>query len=377
MTRASPLPVTFLTGFLGAGKTTLLNRLLRGTHGVRLSVLVNDFGAINIDAGLVEVLERDVISLTNGCACCTMRGGLVTSVLQVLDGPNPPEHLVVEASGIADPVAMAGAFRLPLLRERARIHAIITLVDAENARNPRLDAQLIQDQIQAADIVVLNKIDLVDVVTRRERREWIRSLVPQARIVEVVNAEVPLDLVLGGEEVGNRRVASGFIGDGELGGTSRRRSTRPTSQGSRGVGSEGDRPGDGGEGGDGGQGHVVYESWSYETECRLAYRAVRDALEMLPSSIFRAKGVLQLADMPNVRFVAQMVGRRVSIEPEGLWGDEWPRTEIVCIGEPGALTTDELARRLNACVTGAVVLMSHENLQLAKRRCQRSAVGAL
>ncbi len=337
MTSPSTLPVTILTGFLGTGKTTLLNRLLRVNHGMRLAVLVNDFGAINIDARLIDYLDEDSISLTNGCVCCSMRGNLVTSTLAVLERPEPPEHLIVEASGIADPIGVAAAFRTSALRERTRVDGIITLVDAEQARNPRLDRQLIHDQVRSADLVVLNKVDLVDAARRAEVAGWIRSLAPGARVIEAVGAEVPFEVVMG---IDSRRDHS-------------------------------QTPVDGNDGR-----HLPFGTWSYSTAHPLAYRSVRAALETLPPEIFRAKGILALADAPNLRFTLQMVGRRISIEPEGTWGERQLGTELVCIGSPGAISTAELSQRLDACITTSVTLMTRQNLGLLKRRVRRQTLSA-
>jgi G3E family GTPase len=157
-----PVPVTLLTGFLGAGKTTLLNRILQGSHGLRIGVMVNDFGAVNIDAQLVDAIAGDVVDLSNGCVCCTMRGGLVQQTLKLLSRRNPPDYLVVEASGISDPVGVAGAFRTTALREQTRLDAVVALVDVEHIRDAYLDQQLIHDQLASADVIVLNKVDLVD-----------------------------------------------------------------------------------------------------------------------------------------------------------------------------------------------------------------------
>ncbi len=324
LTPLYPIPVTILTGFLGAGKTTLLNRILRGNHGRRIGVLVNDFGAVNIDAKLVDSVADggQGINLSNGCICCSMQGDLVTSTLTMLTGPNPPEQIVIEASGISDPFGVAGAFRTSQLRDRTRLDGVVALVDAENARSRFLDRQLVEDQIRAADIVLLNKADLVGRERLLELEFWIRDLVPRARVIPTIRADVPLDLLL---DVGGATSSSAHD----------------------------HAPHD----------IAQFTTLSYGSGCRLAYRKVQAALESLPLDVFRAKGTLYLADAPNLRFVAQMVGRRVSIDVDRPWGEETARTEIVVIGAPGSLTAEDVTARFDACITDAIPIMANEPFQ--------------
>ncbi len=128
-------PLTILTGFLGAGKTTLLNRLLNGDHGLRVAVLVNDFGAINIDAELVVGVAGDVISLANGCICCSLRDDLVQVVLEMMERPERPEYVILEASGVADPAGITLAFHTPRLRDRIRLDSV-TCVSTPSRSSP-------------------------------------------------------------------------------------------------------------------------------------------------------------------------------------------------------------------------------------------------
>ncbi|QAX27981.1 CobW family GTP-binding protein [Leisingera sp. NJS204] len=153
------LPVTIISGYLGAGKTTLINRLLAEDHGLKLTVIVNDFGAINIDDALIQDTAGGTIALTNGCACCTMGDDLSLALRDILNRPDRPDHLVIEASGISDPVAIANS----VLNEIGLSYGgIVTLVDAENAGTLLSDplvAPQAEQQIRAADLVIVSKCD--------------------------------------------------------------------------------------------------------------------------------------------------------------------------------------------------------------------------
>jgi Ni2+-binding GTPase involved in maturation of urease and hydrogenase len=167
-------PVTVLTGFLGAGKTTLLNRILNGDHGMRVGVLVNDFGSINIDADLVVDVESDVISLANGCVCCSIRDDLSAAVIQVMERPERPEYILLEASGVAEPTGIALTFADdPSLIDRVRLDSIICVIDAEQVFAAPDQIELKIWQVATADMVILNKTDLVGREQIQRIGEWL------------------------------------------------------------------------------------------------------------------------------------------------------------------------------------------------------------
>src|SRR5271167_4835683 len=157
------VPITILTGFLGAGKTTLLNRILTGNHGLRVGVLVNDFGSINIDAELVVGVDGNMISLANGCVCCQIRDDLVESVVDLIGRPERIEYILLEASGVADPAGIFATFNDANLRDQIRLDSVICVVDAEQVfahpeYPPLMDLKL--RQVGFADMLILNKVDL-------------------------------------------------------------------------------------------------------------------------------------------------------------------------------------------------------------------------
>ena len=193
-----PTPLTLLTGFLGAGKTTLLRRLLSDPRGVRYGVLVNDFGAINIDAGLVVETKADSIALSNGCVCCSLKDDLVAAVGDILARTPRPDHILLEASGVSRPLAILSALDAPELREKVAVEATLCLVDA--AEFGGLDfamTELAIDQACSSDILIINKCDVASEKQVAEVEGTLSGPLPEIRMVRAVEADVPRGLVVG------------------------------------------------------------------------------------------------------------------------------------------------------------------------------------
>ncbi|SEB07024.1 CobW family GTP-binding protein [Rubrimonas cliftonensis] len=288
------LPLTVLGGYLGAGKTTLLNRMLTGDHGRRIAVIVNDFGALNVDASLIADHAGDTIALTNGCICCSAADGTATAIARILKRAADFDHIAIEASGVAEPGKVArnaAAFRLPL-------DGVIVLADAEQlpeqAAN-RYTGRAVAAQLRQADLVVLNKTDLASSDSLAASRALIARHAPAAPVIETRHADVPASVLFGAH-------------DADVGRPDAEALAQPADH------------------------DAAYKSALFERAEPMSRAEIEALAAKLSAQAIRAKGHVSLAEDPSARHLYQQVGRRWTLTPNGRWGATTPSTRIVSIG---------------------------------------------
>ncbi len=319
-------PITVLTGFLGAGKTTLLNRILNGDHGLRIAVMVNDFGSINIDADLVVGVEAsgDIINLANGCICCSMRDDLLTAVEQITERPEQPQYIIVEASGVADPSRIAFTFMNASLRGHVRLDSILCLVDASQVFAVPEHMELKTRQIAYSDMLILSKTDLVSREEVGRIRAWLDERFGHYRLVEAPGGEVPMEILLSSGRFDPSQMDAGHAPADKCAGGNCHHETH--------------------------QHHTsTFSTWSFETDRPLSLEALRSAASKLPANIYRAKGVVYSSDAPDRRAVLQVVGKRVDISLQEEWGERPPLTQIVAIGSCDGIDAKALQDKFERC----------------------------
>jgi G3E family GTPase len=340
------LPVTIITGFLGSGKTTLLNHILTNQDGIKTAVLVNEFGEIGIDNELIISTEDNMIALNNGCICCTINNNLLDAVYQVLERSEKMDYLVVETTGLADPLPVALTFLGTELRDMTRLDSIVTVVDCENFSLDLFNSQAAYSQIAYGDIILLNKVDLVDEADVDRLEVRIREMKEGARILRTTRAQIPLPLVL---SVGL------FESD-------RYYETEESEHYHHEHDHEHDHH-DHHDHHDGECSHDYHDhshhdhshhlendgftSISFESDRPFDIRKFQNFLDnQLPSTIFRAKGLLWF-DCSPLRHVFHLSGKRFSIDDDQWRGE--PKIQLVLIGQN--LDNEKLRSQLEACLS--------------------------
>ena len=300
------VPVTVIGGYLGSGKTSTLNHLLAVKSGPRLGVLVNDFGSISIDEKLIVSRDGDVVTLANGCACCSVAGDLGEALDKLARAKSSPEHIVVEASGVADPARIAALARSPGLEPRAPV----VVVDAETivARaSDKFVGRLVGRQIAKAGLIVLNKVDLVARERLEAARAFIAAKAPEVSVIETSYGRVDAAALMGAETATPSRFVCDLPEDDATG---------------------------------------VFESHVWTADGPVDVLALTEAVRLLPGSVMRAKGLVRGSE--GRLFEIHRVGARVAATPFEARTLAM-RSELVVIALSGMLDWAQLDRSLNAC----------------------------
>jgi G3E family GTPase len=304
------LPVLVVSGFLGAGKTTFINRLLISAEGRRIAAIVNDFGAINIDAELIAERSETVLDLSNGCICCSLQGDLLRTLKLITSRGDLPDLVVIEASGIADPQGIVAALMDPALWGSVLLDAVLTVIDAEDcaATPTRMEDPIWRAQVDSADLLVLTKTASTDTAPLKERLDEI------GRAPVLLSDDQPLraDLLLG-------------TGAGD----------RPRPELRPALGDD------------------RFVSLEVESAEPARLPVFQEAIEQIAPSLLRAKGIMTFGEMPGRTLLFQMTGRRATFVPHE---KEASGCRLVLIGERSDFDTETAARLLARALPGMVLL---------------------
>jgi G3E family GTPase len=307
------LPVTVIAGFLGSGKTTLVNHILGNSAGLKAAVIVNEIGEIGIDGDLIIATENDMVELSNGCICCSINNDLVETIFRVLERRPEIDYLVVETTGLADPLPVVLTFLRSEFRDIVRIDAIVTVADAECFSLDLFDSPAARNQLRYGDTILLNKNDLASPARLSEVEEKIRMVRDGARIVRTTRCGVPLPLILSVDLFEAERLLPDECTDHDHG---------PASH----LHDDG------------------FEAVSFQIDQPFATQKFQQFLEQLPPNVFRGKGLLWL-DASDKRYIFHLVGQRFTLDESSSIAA--PQNRLVLIGRN--LDRDQLRYQLEAC----------------------------
>lgn len=321
MVSKTNIPITIISGFLGSGKTTLLNHILTNQQGIKTAVLVNEFGEIGIDNELIIKTEEEMIELSNGCICCSINGELVEAIEKLINVNKKLDYIIIETTGLADPLPVAMTLLGSDLRDQTRLDSIITLIDAENFNDVALESSIGRSQVIYGDILLLNKCDLVTNKNIEETIDKLKEIKNDVRILKSIKGNIPLNLLLS-------------VGLFETDLINQKESVHDHSHGHGHVHSEEDNR------------IEDFLSVSFQTKEPFSLRKFQYFLDnQLKSDVFRAKGILWFSESER-RHVFHLAGKRISIE-DSEWGEE-RNNQLVFIGKE--LDKEKILSQLNACI---------------------------
>ncbi|MGH8812728.1 MAG: CobW family GTP-binding protein [Advenella sp.] len=320
------IALTVLGGFLGAGKTTVLNHLLQAPHGLRLMVLVNDFGAVNIDASLIQSVSGDgVISLRNGCVCCSMGGELMNALMAIEKQADHLDGLVIEGSGVSDPRKIA---QIGMLGDGFSLQSIITVVDAVSVLDQRDDpyvGDMVETQVAGAHLILLNKTDLADPAHCEQVLAWLHQRVPGVPVFTGRHGRFDWELLLGPSATIRQTT---LLPASPVGAGARLFATGASARGPAAVPQS------------------VFQSYCFDSVVAFDQRRLQDLFEQLPEAVLRAKGPVRVGPQAAVHVLHYVRGQPMVLE-------SWPYTatssSLVFVGT-SALDQDALAVALEGAL---------------------------
>lgn len=305
----APVPVLLVTGFLGAGKTTVLNAILADAGERRIAAVVNDFGAINIDAELIAGAVDGVVDLSNGCICCSLQGDLLRTLATLLRRTPRPEAVVIETSGIADPGDVVRTLMDPVIWREAPLETVLCVVDASDGAAPRLDDALLRSQVRAADIVALSKTDLAAPGGVARVQAGVKAIRPGVIVVEAAAGHVPMALLFPDDPVRSPRDPG---------------RARPVA----------DR----------------FETVAWTSDEAVSLPLLQATIGRLAPRLVRAKGFFESEEQRGRPWLLQFAGGRATLAPARLADAGRSRARFVFIVEIGTLPALDLAVAMEGCV---------------------------